>query len=187
MGNPQQLLEELAANPGATRDRLRTAGDAADLIAALQAATSDLARQILCDVLGARHERAAVDALVHCLADPSADVRSSAADALAAIRDHRAGPALLERLLLPEPDPAVLRMIVAALGAVQHRAAIPQLLPLIASPDPSMRGTVAWSLGALRAREALPVLRDALRVERVGYPAARLREAVALLEAEPAR
>lgn len=73
-------------------------------------------------------------------------------------------------------------MVVAALGAVRHREAIPQLVPLIASPDPSMRGTAAWSLGVMHAREALPALRDALRVEQVGYPAEKLREAIAIIE-----
>src|SRR5690242_505057 len=117
MNDAQQILSELAAHPGPTRDRLRTLDDGEAIIAALRAATTDDAREILCDVLGARHEKAAIDALIDCVADASPDVRSSAADALAAIGDRRAGPALLARLELPEPEDDVRRMIVAALGA----------------------------------------------------------------------
>jgi HEAT repeat protein len=182
MNDARDILTELDAHPGKTRDRLRTLDDGTPIIAALRAATSDRAKEILCDILGARHETAAVEALLECVAHPSPGVRSSAADALAAIGDGRAGPALLARLDLPEPEAEVRRMIVAALGAVGHGDAIPHLIPLIASADPSMRGTAAWSLGALRARAALPALLAAARHETDAYPAQRLREAIAAIE-----
>lgn len=182
MNDPRQILDELAARPGITRDRLRELNDGSLLVEALRIAPSGIAKQILCDVLGFRHERAAVDDLVACLDDPSAGVRSSAADALAAIGDGRAGPALLAKMEAPEPDEGVLRMIVAALGAVRYCGAIPRLIPLLMSSDPSMRGSAAWSLGAMHAEEALPKLHDAARIERVGYAAERLREAIARIE-----
>jgi HEAT repeat protein len=185
MDDAQHILSELTAQTGGTRDRLRALDDGAPIIEALRAATTDHAKQVLCDVLGFRHETAAIDALIGCVADPSARVRSSAADALAKIGDRRAGPALLARLELPEPEDGVRRMVVAALGAVRYSEAIPHLIPLIASPDPSMRGSAAWSLGNLRARDALPALRDAARLEKEAYPAQRLREAIAAIEAAP--
>jgi HEAT repeat protein len=178
MATPAQILDELHTDPAAARDRLREAEPAAVLIEALQLAADDRRRMILCDVLGYRHEREAVAALVACLADPSTRVRSSAADALAKIGDPRAGDALLARFELPDPDLGVRRMLLAALGAVGHRPAIPRLIQWLSNPDPDQRGSAAWSLGALLADEALPALEAALAVETEWYPTDRMREAV---------
>jgi HEAT repeat protein len=133
-------------------------------------------------VLGFRHEPSAVDALIDALSSSSRKVRSSAADALAKIADRRAGPALLARLELPDPDPGVRRMLAAAVGAVGHREAIPLLISLLSHPDASLRGSAAWSLGALRATEALPQLEAALREEKAPYPMQRMQEAITGLQ-----
>lgn len=181
MKDIQTILGNLATDPVRAVRRLREVEDGAQVIAALRASATDDARQLLCDVLGFRGEGGAVDALVDCLGDPSAEVRSSAADALAKIADRRAGPALLARVLAPEPDPGVYRMLVVALGAVGHDDAIAVLLPMLDSPDPSLRGSAAWSLGVLGGQEALPVLTAALDGESSPYAADRMREAAALL------
>lgn len=75
-------------------------------------------------------------------------------------------------------------MIVVALGAVHHHAAVPLLIPMLTSDDPSLRGSAAWSLGALRAHDAAPALEAALRVEQVWYPRARMQVALAELNAD---
>jgi len=165
-------------------DRLRTINDGAVLIDALRTATDEHTREVLCNALMYRREAGAVDVLIECLTSPSSGVRSSAADALATLRDPRAGDALFARLLAPEPHPGVYRMIIAALGAVQHHPAVPLLIPMLTSPDPSTRGTAAWSLGALRAHDALPALTAALAVEQVWYPRERLTAAIAELTAD---
>ncbi len=186
MTDPQDILDALAGRPADTVRRLRATEDGALLVAALREATTDDARQLLCDVLGFRHERGAVDVLVEHLTSASSGVRSSAADALAKIGDRQAGPALLAQLIAPEPDPGAFRMIVVALGAVGHRESISVLVPMLDSSNPSLRGSAAWSLGALAASEALQALSEALRRETNQYPTARMREAIAALQSEPA-
>lgn len=183
MLDPNAILDEIAAAPAAARDRLRTLEDGPVLVAALRLASTDIARQILCDVLGFRHEPSAVDALIDALSASSHKVRSAAADALAKIADGRAGPALLARLELPDPDPGVRRMLAAAVGAVGHREAIPLLTSLLTDPDASLRGSAAWSLGALDATGTLADLEGALRAEQTPYAAERMRGAITVLTA----
>jgi HEAT repeat protein len=183
MISPQQLLDEIHARRAGIQDRLRTQVDASTILAALRLTDDAHARQVLCDALGFRHEHTAVDDLIRCLEDPSAGVRSSAADALAKIGDGRAGAALLARFELPDPNLGVRRMLLAALGAVGHRPAIPLLIRWLGNPDPSQRGSAAWSLGAMHVEEALPALEEALRSERIDYPRQRLREAIEVIRA----
>ena len=153
------------------------------LVEALRAAGGEHARAVLCDALGFRHQQGAVADLVACLEDESARVRSSAADALAKIGDPAAGGALMARFELPDPDLGVRRMLIAALGAVGHREAIPLLIRWLGNPDPSQRGAAAWSLAAMRAEEALTALEEALHVERVAYPKERITAAIRALRA----
>lgn len=184
MNDPQHVLAELERAPGETKERLRAGeSDAVTLLAALASATTAQHRAFLCDALGARAEPSSVDALIGCLQDESAKVRSAAADALAKLRDQRAGAPLLARVLLPEPDGGAHRMMVAALGAVGHRPAVPVLIELLQSAHPSMRGSAAWSLGALRAPSAALPLRLALERELASYPAERMREALRAITA----
>jgi HEAT repeat protein len=187
LSEPRQILEELASDPGAARDRLRVNEDASVLIEALRISVDERPTRILCDVLGYRQERSAVDDLVGCLGHSSSKVRSAAADALAKIGDPRAGAAILARFLLPDPNIGVRRMLLAALGAVQHRPAIPMLIDWLGNPDDSQRGAAAWSLGAMRAESALDALREAERIERMPYPKERIREAIRVISEDPAR
>jgi HEAT repeat protein len=185
MTGPDDILAEIATAPGAARDRLRTLDDGAVVVAALRLASNDIARQILCDVLGFRHEPSAVDALIDALSSSCVKVRAAAADALAKIADRRAGSALLARLELPDPDPGVRRMLAASLGAVGHRDAIPLLTALLTDADASLRGSAAWSIAALRATEALPQLEAAVRTEQVPYATQRMKEAIEALASIP--
>lgn len=179
MADPQTLIDDLVRAPGETVTRLRAAPAGVPLVEALALAPDAHTRMLVCDVLGFRKEAGAVDALIACLEDESAKVRSSAADALAKIGDARAGAPIYARAVLPESDPGTRRMLVAALGAVGHQPAIPLLTELLHATDPSLRGNAAWSLGALRATGATSALREALVRERSAFAADRIRSALA--------
>ena len=184
MSKATDLLVELK-RPSEDRrlvDQLIASGDDDVLIEALRLADDERSRTVLCDVLGFRHASKAVDALIAVLDDPSSSVRSSAADALAKIGDGRAGPALMARFELPEPAITVRRMLLAALGAVGYRPAIPTLIQWLGNPDPSQRGSAAWSLGNMRAIEAIPALEEAFHRERQKYPRERILEALRLIQ-----
>lgn len=181
---PEEILAKIAEGRFKI-DSLRNKVEAKILIDTLDAASTDHARVILCDVLGWRHERCAVLRLIALLEHESFKVRSAAADALAKIGDPCAGEALLRRLQLPDPDIGVRRMLLAALGAVSCHEAIPLLIEYLQNPDPSQRGSAAWSLGAMRVAEALPALEHALRHERIWYPKERMVEAIRLIRGLP--
>lgn len=179
--SPESILAALADSSQGMRvkDQLRyePSGDA--LVEALRRAATDLHREILCDVLGDRHERMAVPALIEQLAND--EVRSSAADALAKIKDPAAGGALAG-CFARETVPGTRGMLAAALGAVGHRAAIPDLIRTLEDASPSVRGSAAWSLGHLKAREAAEPLQTALDREPPGYARTRMEEAAAALD-----
>src|ERR1044071_2018146 len=123
----QTLIDDLVRAPGETMTRLRAAPAGVPLVEALALAPDAHTRMLVCDLLGFRKEAGGIDALISCLEDESAKVRSSAADALAKIGDTRAGAPIYARVALPEPDPGARRMFVAALGAVGYRPATPLL------------------------------------------------------------
>jgi HEAT repeat protein len=163
---------------------LRHEADADALIKALEEASTEHIRIILCDVLGWRHEKSAVPILINMLENDSFKVRSSAADALAKIGDPASGSALLRRLELPDSKISVRRMLLAALGAVNCQEAIPLLIEYLQNPDPSQRGSAAWSLGAMKASESLPKLEKALKSERSQYPRQRMIEAISKIRGD---
>jgi len=175
-----RLLEESSSGAQA---KLRIMADASttEIVRALETCNAEIARQILCDIVGVRHAQAAVPILITCLGDSAVGVRSAAADALAKIGDKRAGPALLERFTTLESELPVCRMLAVALGAVYYDDAIPHLIESLRHTDGSLRGCAAWSLGHLGATEALLPLQEALRHEQMNYAAERMREAVAHL------
>ena len=179
--SPESILAALADPSQGMRvkDQLRyePSGDA--LVEALRRAATAHERRVLCDVLGDRHEKLAVAALVEQL--DRDDVRSEAADALAKIGDPAAGGALAG-CFARESDVGTRAMLAAALGAVGHRAAIPDLLRALEDASASVRGSAAWSLAHLKAREAAEPLQAALDREPPGYARTRLEEAAAALD-----
>lgn len=175
----QTLIDDLVRAPGATMTRLRAAPAGVPLVEALALAPDAHTRMLICDLLGFRREAGGIEALISCLEDESAKVRSSAADAIAKIGDTRAGAPIYARVVLPEPDPGTRRMFVAALGAVGYQPAIPLLTELLRATDPSLRGNAAWSLGALHATGATSALREALAHESSAFAADRMRSALA--------
>lgn len=176
-----QLLENPGNKGYFIKRRIREKALVGEIIKALESSTTSRVRQILCDILGERRAEAALPALIKCLHDPSADVRSSAADALAKIHHPSAGGALMRGFLKEEEDMGVRRMLAAALGAVSYRPAIPVLIDALTDSDGSLRGSAAWSLGALRATEAVGTLRQALKNETNSYATTRMKEALDLI------
>jgi HEAT repeat protein len=166
------------------KDRLRYEPSGEALVEALRHASTDREREILCDVLGDRHEKLAINALVEQLAN--LEVRVSAADALAKIGEPAAG-GMLATYFERETVAGTRAMLAAALGAVGYEAAIPALIRALEDRSPSMRGSAAWSLGRLRAQAALEVLKNALAAESSGYARQRLEEAVDILSRDETR
>jgi hypothetical protein len=85
-----QLLEAPTEDQHPTVHRVEDHATVSELIIALQKSQTARVREILCHILGRRHEKAAVPALTAALHDPSLSVWASAADALAKIGDIRA-------------------------------------------------------------------------------------------------
>ncbi len=85
-----QLLEAPTQDQQPTVRRVEAQAAVSELIIALQKSQTARVREILCHILGRRHEKAAVPALTAALHDPSLSVWASAADALAKIGDSRA-------------------------------------------------------------------------------------------------
>ena len=164
-----QLLEAPTEDRRPMDRVLRKEAHVKELVTALEMSlekseVSDLTKRIICYYLGERHSKRAVPALISALQNPSATVRSSAADALAKIGDPKAGAALYEQFISEESIGAQ-HMLAAALGAVGYEPAIPVLIQALKHPNEVLRGCAAWSLGALDAKEALEPLQEALALE----------------------
>lgn len=137
---------------------------AADLIAAFEASRNALMRQIICDAVGSRDLHAATPLLVHALSDPTARVRSSAADALGKLAEPATGADFLARYVI-ETDPGVRANLILGLGSTQYRAGLSVIIEALNETEPAMRYCAAWALKAQAAREALPALERALASE----------------------
>src|SRR6476646_716832 len=94
------LLDQPTKDYRPLRGRLARAASAAALNSALAAATTPIARRILCYVVAERCVEAAVPTLIGYLDDPT--VGAQAAEALEKIGDPRAGPVLFARLSAPD-------------------------------------------------------------------------------------
>lgn len=145
------LLEEPTANRTPSKAKIMNDASIGEIIAALSQATQPLTKQILCEILGKRHAVQAIPDLLNALKDSSPGVRSEAADALAAIGNPEAGPALLESYKAEE-DRDVRVMLAVALGAVHYAPAIPDLTQALDDPYDTLQVEAAWSLGELRAK-----------------------------------
>jgi HEAT repeat protein len=172
-----QLLEEPTTDRRPVVDRLEVEASRDELIKALEMSTAPLTRQIICDMLGRRHEAAAVPRLLEALNDISPKVRGAAADALAKVGSEGSGVQIMKRLNV-EQDNGVRQMLVLAIGSVRYRPAVPYLVELLRDADPAIRGCAAWSLGSLRAKEAMGYLAEALNKELDIYAKERFAEAL---------
>lgn len=120
---------------GETNEHLIANARPADLLEALAAASEPRVRQIICDICGFAGAQEALPALVAALDDPSAGVRSSAADAIGKLGASRseadgeleaAGVALLRRLHA-ESDPGIRRAMAVGLSGVRYEPALPAM------------------------------------------------------------
>jgi len=89
----------------------------------------------------------AVEALVAALDDPDAQVRRTAAHALARLRDPRALPGLTAALKDESPD--VRRAAASALGDLRDQQAVDALIGALKDPEPDVRRAAASALADL--------------------------------------
>lgn len=173
-----RLLEEPVEDRIPLKFKLQREASAKALIEALEMSTNELSRCILCDILGERGTKTAVQAILKCLDEPTSDdLKDAAAEALGKIESPKAGEELLHHFLKEKRT-----WYAIALGAVGHRPAIPYLIDALTSSNGMVRGGAAWSLGEFRANEALEPLKQALLIETVSYAQKRMREAIDLIE-----
>ncbi len=141
-----------------------------ELIAALWIATerpdeTELTRIILAELLGKRRVKSAVPVLLHCLQDPSNEVRHQAMQALGRIGDPEVGSYLWEHLNFAEA-PIWMRFELAAVyGETRFKPAIPLLIDLLLDEDKELRMVAAGSLRLLQAEEAIEPLTNAIAIE----------------------
>jgi HEAT repeat protein len=164
-------------------ERIASEAATAELAAASRCDLPAAAREILFDLLGNRYDPTALPALIDGLNDVSPSVRSSAADALAKIRDPAAGP-FVERKFKAEEDDAVRQMLAIALGAVDYQPSIPALIRALGQSKGTLSGAIAWSLGALKARGAEDALRLALSRETSSYALTRIADALSIIQSD---
>lgn len=162
-----ERVEQLALEcPDSEPLRIEVEPSVADLAAKLESESDPGESQRLLGMLAEKHPAAAVPILIGSLDDVRPHVRWTAANALRQIGDVSAGPALLNRLLLPETDLDTRRILIRAVGTLRHTPAVPELISALRSSDAQQREAAAWALGALDAREALTAVIDAYATER---------------------
>ncbi len=139
-----------------------------ELIKALKQAEEGPTRATICYLLAWKRKKRAVPVLVSLLNDPDLAVRGEAADALWRIGSDRAGPALLDQLLV-ETEDSNKTTLALALSASGYRPAIPRLIELLQANMNLIRTCAARALGELRAVEAESALINALSSETDEY------------------
>jgi HEAT repeat protein len=139
-------------------------GSAEEMIAAYTASKNDLCRIVLSYEFGKRKLSASVPILVRDLESESGEIRYAAAEALGKIGDPRCGFDLDKRLQV-EADLGVRFMLIAGLGGVDYRPAIPELILMLDDSNSGIRHAAAWSLGKMNAVEARMKLEFALERE----------------------
>ncbi len=138
-------------------------------------------RASIASTLGKLDHKPALPLLVAAMRDPSApdSVREAALSAVESIGTDAAETALLD--LLKHPDLPLDRQprVIAALGNLKAKAAIPALVPALESPAPAVRASAAQALGQIGdPRQAAPALRA-----RLADPDLSVRKAVIQAEA----
>lgn len=187
------LLEKPTRKRWNLVSQIRDEATVTDIVAALHASTQPRTRALLCYVLNVRagaeffagqscETGQAVPALIEMLADPDAEVRAAAIDALGHISDPEAGPALLA-VYHKEHDNFGLRVPLApTLGLCRYAPAIPTLIEALSSPNELLRRRATWGLKHLQAREAQEPLQKALAQETDPLTQQAMRETLQELE-----
>src|SRR5260370_21674690 len=156
--------------------QIRDEAAVADIVAALRTSTRPHTRDLLCYILNLRagaeffegrssETKQAVPALIEALADPDADVRDAAIDALGHVGDTADGSALLQEYHKESDDSDLRVSLASTIGLCQYVPAIPTLIEALSSPQSLLRRRATGSLRYLQAQEAKEPLRKALAQE----------------------
>lgn len=161
------LLDE-PAPPGEEtldlHDRLHRDASTSNLVGALRAATDLFDRQMLLDLLGFRHAKAAIPDLLAYLSDPEPKVRGAAADALGKAfgyvrvppppsRREHALAVLRERWAVEDSD-AVRSTLAQTLALLGDPSVRPLLEAVLDHPDRRVRRQAEWGLRYLDRKAA---------------------------------
>ncbi len=147
--------------------------------------TPSQAKVRLCEILYRTRWAEAVPVLLEQLNATDPSVRAIAADALGAIRDVSAGPALLSLFQDPSQPTYVRDTAAFALGMVGYHPAWSALADHLRDPEETIRYCVAKALGFLSEPLALPALKQALLEETAGRVREQISEAIAAIRARP--
>jgi len=110
-------------------------------------------------LLGASHDKKAVEYLIQALGDPDMRVEAKAVDMLGELRATDATPVLIQHLFLRTTETQMKQRILAALGKIgDPRAARPVMEFLHRDLDAATRGTAIYALGDIGAPESVDAL-----------------------------
>ena len=126
--------------------------------------TSEMKRLITEIIYRARWQEA-LPSLIQQLRTRDSKLRSITAEALGAIGDASAGPALLEILSDKDQPTSVRDTAALSLGMVRYRPAMPHLVATLADPADSVRRTAAQALQLLADPSAIEALQHARDIE----------------------
>lgn len=132
--------------------RLRREATTTMLIAILRSTASVYVRRNICGWFHFHPDRAAREALLERLFDDDARVREIAADAYKRVAKFGDGPIIMGAYRLERNDGARYELI-GALGAAQHRAAIPLLMDHLLSGKYFM--SAGWALSRLNGQDVI--------------------------------
>lgn len=117
--------------------------------------------------LGAERKKENFGVLSKMLADPEAEVRRAAVNALAISGDSRAASTLIEKFKA-EDNVNVRVNIVSALGEMKSKGAIEMMKKLLKDPYPAFRNEAVRALGKINSPETYPRIAAMLRDESEG-------------------
>jgi len=162
--------------------RIRREASIQEIVRALQTAPTWKVRYTLLYVLSWRGAKSPIPIIAAYLNDRSVQVRGAAANALyrlalihfGSIHDPEIGERLLRRFAGKEPDVDIHSTLALALGAVQDREAIPDLIHALTSDNEAKRRCAAIALSNLQAEEAVVPLRHAIQREQIPHTRAKM-------------
>lgn len=166
----------------ALQERIARDAPSSELLVALATADTLVARRILVAIAVIRCETAAAQIMLPWLDDESHELRAIAVDAIGKLGDPSTGSILFDHLMDRDKAKGIKGDLIAGLGAVNYRPAIPLLIELLEDPNGILRGIAAWALGVMAAEAALDPLRYALVRESDLWARDRMEEAIAALE-----
>ena len=177
----------IGENHAASRQsRVNKEASIKSLIEALKTADNDSVRGAICRILGWRKAISAIPAMAECLDSDSESLRYEAADALAGMKNSKAGQPLLERFKI-EKSVMVKTTLALSLGTCRYQPAAKYLAECLTHPAYRLREFSALALGKTCAKEYLSVLQNMLKTESEPLVVRRVREAIEMIESSSAK